>query len=255
MSEPVQVSYPAAHVAMIVLDHPPMNTLDRASRLAMAEALATLDADLDVRCLVITGTGRAFTTGADLREEQEMGVQGLGAFGSEFSQVIRGVEHHRVPVIAAINGYCMGGGFELALGCDVRIASVTAEFAASGVNVGLIASFWRLPRIIGLGPAKEMLLTGATYRADQAEKWGLVTTVHQPDQLLPAAVALAERISSRAPLSVEAVKAFTERSLELTREEASRLQGDKFAELYRSEDRVEAIAAFIEKRPATFHRR
>jgi enoyl-CoA hydratase len=255
VSEPVRVTRPTPHIAVIVLDHPPMNTLARASRLALADALASLDADLEVRCLVITGTGRAFTTGADLREEQEMGEQGLGAFGSEFSQVIRGIEHHRAPVIAAINGYCMGGGFELALCCDVRIASVTAEFAASGVNVGLIASFWRLPRIIGLGPAKEMLLTGAGYRADQAEKWGLVTAVHQPDQLLPAAIALAERIGSRAPLSVEAVKAFTERSLELSREEASKLQGDKFAELYRTEDRVEAIAAFIEKRPATFHRR
>jgi enoyl-CoA hydratase len=121
MSEPVRVSRPAEHVALIVLDHPPMNTLGRASRLALAEALARLNDDIDVRCLIITGTGRAFTTGADLREEQEMGEEGLGAFGSEFSEVIRGVEHHRVPVIAAINGYCMGGGFELALCCDIRM--------------------------------------------------------------------------------------------------------------------------------------
>ncbi len=111
------------------------------------------------------------------------------------------IETYLIPVIAAVNGHCLGGGLELASVCDIRIASQAASFVCAGVNVGLMASAYRLPRLIGVARAKQMLLTGAPHDAATAERFGLVTAVHAADTLLPEAIRLAARIASRAPLS------------------------------------------------------
>jgi enoyl-CoA hydratase/carnithine racemase len=242
-------------VATVVIDIPPMNALGWQARTDLAAALAGVSTDVDVRCLVITGTGRAFTAGADLREEAEMRVDEMPQFSASFGSVISGITRLRVPVIAAVNGHCMGGGLELALSCDVRIASTNATFAASGVNVGLISSFYRLPHAVGYGNAREMILTGKAYPAEQMERWGLVTAVHPPERLMSEASTLAERIASRAPLAVEAAKECLNRVVDLDSEEASRLHGTKFRELFATEDAKEAIRAFLEKREGVFHRR
>jgi enoyl-CoA hydratase len=121
---------------------------------------------------ILTGTGTVFTAGADLREAAAPGdAQSLA---TELAAVVSAIEDLRCPVVAAVNGAAAGGGLEVALACDLRIASADAVFVAAGVNVGLIASFWRLPRVIGLGPAKQMLLTGRPCDAETALRWGLV---------------------------------------------------------------------------------
>ena len=120
-------------------------------------------------------------------------------------------------MIAAINGWCVGGGFELALCCDLRIASAEARFVCAGVNMGLMVSAWRLPRLIGVSRAKAMLLTGSPHDARTAELWGLVTAVCEPEALQGAAIELASRIASRAPLSVEATKRIASRAPDLPR--------------------------------------
>jgi enoyl-CoA hydratase/carnithine racemase len=158
-------------------------------------------------------------------------------------------------VIAAVNGWCMGGGLELALCCDIRIASTEAKFTCSGVNVGLMASAWRLPRLIGMARAKHMLFTGAPFDAATAESIGLVTAVHKPEDLEREAIALAERIASRAPLSVEATKKMSGRAFDLTPEDAARLQGEIVSGLAQSEDHKAALAAFREKKEPKFLRR
>jgi len=158
-------------------------------------------------------------------------------------------------VIAAINGSALGGGLELALACDIRLASTNATFACSAVNVGLLLSWHRLPRVVGMGRASEMLLSGQTYGAEQAERWGLVTDLHPPDQLIDAAVLLAERIASRAPLSLEATKSVAQRAFELSAIEANALQTELFLQLATSSDHLEAVRAFLEKRSPRFEAR
>ncbi|RJQ82289.1 enoyl-CoA hydratase/isomerase family protein [Pseudonocardiaceae bacterium YIM PH 21723] len=251
----VELSQPSPHIAVITLNHPPVNTLSWTSRADLKRILDKLDGDEDIRAVVITGSGRAFTAGAHLGEDQQMDDGALPEFLGDFDRIINGIENFRAPVIGAINGPAIGGGLELALACDIRIASTRAVFVAAGVNVGLMANFWRLARIVGLGPAKEILLTGEKYGAEEALRWGLVSSVHEPDELMAAALAKAERIASRAPLSVEATKRCVNRALDVTQHDADRLQVSEMSALFRSEDHQEALRAFFSKTSGNYQRR
>ncbi|WNV74357.1 enoyl-CoA hydratase/isomerase family protein [Geodermatophilus sp. DSM 44513] len=251
----VHLRYETPHIAVLTLDSEPANTFSWESRRSFMRALDILDADEDVRCLVITGKGRAFTAGAQLREDQSMTDEQLTDYLAEFGRVLNGVQDFRAPVIAAINGATVGGGLEFALCSDIRIASTEAFFVAAGVNVGLIVSFWRLPRVVGLGAAKEILLTGARYTAEQALNWGLVTEVHEPADLMPAALAKAQRIATRAPLSVEVTKSAVTQAIEMDFAEGQALQTQRFLEMFRTDDHQEALRAFFEKRDGDYRRR
>lgn len=251
----VMLAYESPHIAVITLDHPPANTFSWKSRERFIEILDELDQNTDVRAVVVTGAGKVFTAGANLREDQAMGDEHIEDFLSDWNRILTGVENFRAPVIAAINGATVGGGFEFALTHDIRIASSDAFFVAAGVNVGLIVNFWRLPRIVGLGPAKEILLTGERYGAEQALNWGLVTEVHEPDELMPAALAKAERIATRAPLSVENTKECANDALEMKYDEAMQLQTERFLRMFHTEDHQEALQAFFEKRLGDYKRR
>jgi len=239
----VHRSRPAPGVVLIELDQPPVNALGMAMRAELDEALSEIDADLEVRAAVLTGRGQAFCAGDDLIEAAGRGEAGLEAiFG--FNALMNRLEATRVPVIAAINGFCLGGGLELALACDIRLSAPDAIFTASGVNVGLMASVRRLPRLIGEGPAKAMLLTGAPVDAETALIRGLVTGLHR--SVVKDALALADRIASRAPLSVEAVKRVVGRPFD---------ERAELAALFHSEDHQSALAAFARKQTPTFERR
>lgn len=251
----VTLTRPLPHVALLTIDNPPANTLSWASRKDMIARLQELAQDLDVRAVVLTGTGAVFTAGADLAEKQTFTDEDIPGFVSEFDQILRGVESLRVPVIAAVNGHAIGGGLELALACDIRIAAPTATFVAAGVNVGLMANFWRLTRIIGQGPAKEILLTGEKYSAADALRWGLVTEVHPGDELIDAALAKAARIATRAPLSVEATKFCAGLAPDLGPVEADELQVEHMSRLFATQDHREALAAFFERRAGDYHRK
>lgn len=251
----VSLRYETPHIAVLTIDSPPSNAFSWESRRSFRRALECLEADDAVRCLIVTGKGRAFTAGANLREDQALSDDDLTAYLHDFGGMLNSLERFRAPVIGAINGATVGGGLEFALACDIRIASTEAFFIAAGVNVGLIVSFWRLPRVIGLGPAKEILLTGARYDAQQALSWGLVTEVHAPDALMPAALTKARRIATRAPLSVEATKGSVNRAFELDFEEGQELQTAKFLEMFHTEDHQEALRAFFEKRDGNYQRR
>lgn len=251
----VRLRHETPHIAVLTLDSPPSNTFSWESRRSFIRALDLLDADEQIRAVVVTGNGSAFTAGANLREDQELSGSTMQSYLSEFGRVLNGVQDFRAPVIAAINGATVGGGLEFALACDIRIASTDAFFVAAGVNVGLIVSFWRLPRVVGLGVAKEILLTGARYSATQALDWGLVTEVHSPEDLMPAALAKAHRIATRAPLSVEVTKAAVGQAFELDFAEGQALQARRFLEMSATEDHREALQAFFERRNGDYHRR
>ena len=172
----------------------------------------------------------------------------------EAGRVLARLGAMRLPTLAAVNGHSIGGGFELALACDLRIASTNARFAGAGVNVGLMASTYRLPRLIGVARAKALLLTGLPSDAVQAEQWGLVTALHPPEDLAGAALDLAARIASRAPLSVEASKRTIDAAMHLSSAQADELAATELAILTRSQDHREALVAFREKREPKFTR-
>jgi enoyl-CoA hydratase len=250
----IHFTRPAPHVAVLEIDNPPMNALGRAPRAALLKRLDEIDADKDIRCVVLTGRGRAFCSGDDLKEQAEAQKAQSNAHLGEFGQVLERIETFRLPVIAAVNGHCMGGGLELASACDIRVASNEARFVCSGVNVGLMASTYRLPRLIGVARAKHMLLTGLPHDAAKAEEFGLVTAVHAADTLMKESIALAERIASRAPLSIEAVKRTASLAPNLSPDDAAALNAREVAVLAKSADHKEALAAFAQKREPKFKR-
>ena len=173
MSGTLHVTRPEAHLVLVEIDHPPRNALGTALRARFLEALDATEADPGVRAVVVTGRGEAFCSGDDLREAQQRGGEDPAAL-AQFGRLLDRVEGFRAPVVAAVNGWCVGGGLELALCCDLRVASTEARFVCAGVNVGLVASAWRLPRLIGVARAKALLLTGS--RASSSSSCAPVTT-------------------------------------------------------------------------------
>ena len=249
MSGQVHVEPAAPGVVKLTIDNPPMNPLGVEMRETFMRALDEVEADESLRCLIVTGKGKAFCSGDDLKA---VGPQGEDLAG--FARLLDRLEASRAPVIAAVNGWCVGGGFELALCCDIRIASHEARFVCAGVNVGLMASTYRLPRLIGVSRAKAMLLTGLPHDAESAEHYGLTTGLYAPDDLMEAAVWLAERIASRAPLSVEASKRTANRALDLSPDEANKMLAAELRTLRKSNDHKAAVAAFRERRDPEFTR-
>jgi enoyl-CoA hydratase/carnithine racemase len=250
MSGTIHVEAVSDGVRRLTIDNPPMNPLGVAMRETFMRTLDEVEADDGLRALIVTGKGRAFCSGDDLKDVSPQG-EDLAGFG----RLLDRLEACRAPIIAAVNGWCVGGGFELALCCDVRIASSEARFVCAGVNVGLMASAYRLPRLIGVSRAKAMLLTGSPHDAETAERFGLVTAVHAPGHLAEAAETLAARIASRAPLSVEATKRVAGRAVDMGPEESAKMQGAELRVLRRSEDHKEAVRAFREKREPLFQRK
>jgi enoyl-CoA hydratase/carnithine racemase len=249
MSAMIHVSRPTGSILLVELDAPPANALGLAMRAELLRILDEIAGDDDTRAVVLTGRGGVFCAGDDLREASTRQAAGKAGESLEavedFNRLMDWVEALRVPVIAAVDGWCFGGGLELALACDIRLASDRAVFAASGVNIGLMASTTRLPRLIGVARAKAHLLTGAQFGPERALADGVVTAVHPPERLLPEAFHLAEWIASRAPLAVEATKRVVDGRAYVEEE---------LPALVASADHREAVAAFMAKRAALFRR-
>lgn len=246
----IHFSRPTPHVALIELDLPPTNALGDAMRRLMADGLAAIEADLAVRAVVLTGRGKLFCAGNDLRELAGRATGDLSPI-TDFNALMAQVEGLRMPVIAAVGGGALGGGLDLALACDIRLAAEGASFTASGVNVGLMASVGRLPALIGAGPARAMLLTGQPVDAATALRFGLVTAVWPADALLDEALALAVAIAGRAPLAVEAAKRF----VGMSPEARTQAMDPALETLADTADHREAVASFLERRTPAFKRR
>ena len=247
-----------AHVALLQIENPPANSLGDAMRKLFLEQLDALESDLSIRAIVLTGTGKSFCSGDDLKEQERAATASesiRNARLADFANMLTRVESFRVPVIAAINGWCVGGGLELAVCCDIRIASTEARFVCAGVNVGLIASAYRLPRLIGVARAKHMLLTGSPFDAQTVERFGLVTALCAPEDLEKEAIALAERVASRAPLSVEATKRAASSAIDHAPQDIAKPFAGELYRLAQSEDHRAALAAFREKQEPEFERK
>lgn len=212
MSEIISVGI-ADSVATVTLNRPEaMNALSRALRAELFRVMTALDADDDVRAVVLTGAGtRAFTAGLDLKElGSEPGALGAANAEGADENPVKAIEICRKPVIGAINGVAITGGFEVALACDVLIASTNARFADTHARVGIVPGWGlsqKLSRIIGISRAKQLSFTGNFLDAATAEAWGLVNSVHAPEDLLPAAQQLARDMASVDPAMLRAYKA------------------------------------------------
>ncbi len=191
-------------VGYIELDNPPMNVLSDENRRGIREALAEFGG---MGAVVLTGAGeRAFCGGADLKEEEELTAETVGKFLARGDETFRALREYERPIVAAINGWAMGGGLVLALWCDVRVGSTRAKLGAVGVKVGLMASNVQLSRLLFESRARDMLLTGRTVEAPEAHRLGLLSSVVAPDALMTEATAWARDIAARPPALVASLK-------------------------------------------------
>ena len=258
----VRLDHPVTHphtgepldgVALLTIDRPEvLNALDSATMLELVEALERLDVDESCRAVVVTGAGeRAFAAGADIREMADATPVSL-TIANSFArwERIRGV---RKPLIAAVRGYALGGGCELAMACDMIVAGDDAVFGQPEIRIGVMpgaGGTQRLTRALGKAKAMELVLTGRNVPALEAEAHGLVTKTVAREQTLAAALELARTIASMPPLAVMAAKEAVNRAFELSLEAGLEFERRNFFLLFASEDQKEGMAAFVEKRAA-----
>jgi len=207
-----------------------------------------------IKVLVITGEGKAFVAGADIAEMVHMGPNAAKGFSEKGQQTFYRLEKLPIPVIAAVNGYALGGGCELAMACDIRLASLKALFGLPEVTLGLIPGYagtQRLVRLVGTGNALKCLLTGDAVDAKEAYRMGLVQQTVEPDQLIDEALKLANIIASRGPKAIRMAKEVARQGRNMAFEEAMDLEKRRFSELFEDEG-IEGMKAFLEKRKPTW---
>lgn len=241
-------------IAVLTIDR------ERALNALNSEVLGELDAAIDaidldaVRCLIITGAGqKSFVAGADIGEMSTLSKAEGEAFGKKGNDVFRKIEKLPIPVIAAVNGFALGGGCELSMSCDIRLASENAVFGQPETGLGITPGFGgtqRLARIIPVGKAKEMLYAGTKIKADEALSLGLVNAVYSSEELLPAAEKLASKIARNAPIAVRASKKAVDEGLQVSIDEAIVIEEKLFGSCFETEDQRNGMAAFLNKEKA-----
>ncbi|MFZ5966132.1 MAG: short-chain-enoyl-CoA hydratase [Bacillota bacterium] len=219
------------------------------------KAIDQITLDPEVYVLVLTGEGKAFVAGADITEMRNMTAEEGRKFGERGLNLFRKIELMEKPVIAAINGFALGGGCELAMSCDIRIAGDKAKFGQPEVGLGITPGFGgtqRLPRLVGIAKAKELIFTGNIMSAQDAEKIGLVNSVVPQEELMKEALILANKIASAAQIAVRYAKSAMNRGIETDIETGIVIEKDLFALCFASEDQKEGMTAFIEKQKPEF---
>lgn len=249
-------------ILVLTLNRPEaMNCFNSELLAALAEVVREADFDTGIRCLIITGAGvedpkkAAFSTGADLRERKTMTQDQVRRFISTIRNTFTAVEQVRMPAIAAINGFAFGGGLELALACDIRIASSAAIMGLTETSLAIIpgaGGTQRLPRIIGVAKAKELIFTARRIDAQTALEIGLVNRVVEPEQLMPAAMEMAREIARNGPIGVAQAKFAINYGMEASLGVALPLESKAYEATIPTKDRLEALAAFTEKRKPVF---
>jgi len=242
----------AEGIATITFNRPEaMNALNNQTRTEFRAAMADVTADEEVKVVILTGSGRAFVAGSDIKELQRTTpldahkIERLGAL----------VENCPKPVIAAVNGFALGGGCEIVMGCDIVVAHEKAKFGQPEINLGIIpggGGTQRLPRLIGACRAKEMILTGDIITAQEAERMGLVNKVVAIDALMPTVRQIAQKIASKSAAAVRIAKAAINRGLQVGLESGLAYEREMYSLSLSTEDKVEGVAAFVEKREPQF---
>jgi enoyl-CoA hydratase len=241
-------------VGVIRLDRPQaLNALNSALNAELGQAVAAFDADAGIGCMLLTGSDKAFAAGADIKEMAEKSA--VEVFTEDFAGNWDAVARARKPVVAAVAGFALGGGCELAMQCDLIIAADTAKFGQPEIKLGVIpgiAGTQRLPRAVGKAKAMELILTGRMMEAAEAERAGLVARVVPASSLMEEALRIAETIASMSLPALIAAKEAVNRAFESPLAEGARFERRIFATLFATADQKEGMAAFIDKRPPRF---
>lgn len=242
-------------VAVITMNRPEKrNALNSEVRQELYNVLKRIDSDENIRSAIITGTGEAFIAGADIQAMKNYTVEDAIESSRQGSKVFSYIEKMGIPVIAAINGWALGGGLELALACDIRICSENAQFGQPEIKIGILPGYGatiRLPRIIGIARAKEMIYFGEIITAKEAENKGLVTLVTSPTDLMEKAMELAQKLV-QGPASLSLVKQAINSAFYLNLNEALELSLKLYGDAYKTNDAMEGILAYLEKRKPIF---
>jgi enoyl-CoA hydratase len=240
------------NTAIITFNRPDaMNALNNQTRAEFTSAMAEVAADDEIRVLILTGSGKAFVAGSDIKEFSQTTpyvahkIQRLGEM----------VENLEKPVIAAVNGFCLGGGNEIAMACDIIIASEKAKFGQPEINIGIIpggGATQRLPRLIGACKAKELIYTGDIINAEQAKHLGLINRVVPMEDLMPVAKELAGKIATKSAAALKLAKTAINRGMQTNLESGLKYEYELYGLALSLEDRVEGVNAFLEKRAPKF---
>jgi enoyl-CoA hydratase len=256
MAEHTVLTEVAGRVATITINRPEKrNALNNATRGALIAALDDLETNAEVRAVILTGAGdKAFVAGADIGEfEANTPVDQFRIMSAR--SVYGAADRFPKPLIAAINGFCLGGGCELAMACDIRIAAEGARLGQPEINLGILpggGGTQRLPRLVGLGPAYRLLYTGDMIDAAEALRIGLVDEVVPAAALMQTARALAEKIATKSPVALSLIKEAVRSSMRMPLDEGLRHEATLFGLAFSSEDKREGVAAFLGKRPPEF---
>jgi enoyl-CoA hydratase/carnithine racemase len=246
------------NVALVTIDHPPVNALSAALLEELERELDRLDGDADTRAIVLRGAGdRAFVAGADISEFPSASRSEDGSEGSArgIQRLGARMDAARTPFVAAVHGWCLGGGLELAMACDVRVVAEDAKLGQPEIKLGLIpggGGTQRLPRLVGVGRAMLLNLGGEPIDAQTAYDWGLVEKVVPREQLLEAALEVAGLFAQRSPHAVAVLRELARTTRDLSLEEGLRREAEAFRRCLASEDGQEGVAAFLEKREPQF---
>jgi enoyl-CoA hydratase len=259
--ETLAIQHPAEGIVLVELNRPDrLNALTFAMFEELSELCREVEADASARVLVLTGRGRGFCAGLDLEDAAKLAEMTIPQMLREqegWARAITGFRHQPLPVIAAVNGAAAGAGMALALAADIRLASPKAKFNAAFVKIGLsggdVGTSWMLPRIVGLGRAAEIMLTGKFVAAEAAERIGLVNEVVEEERLIEAAVALGTEIASNSPFGIRLTKQVLQSNIDAPSLEAAlELENRNQTLTSQTEDMAEALGAFLEKRPPRF---
>ena len=240
------------NIGILTINRPEaLNALNSAVVSDLEQAISEVEKDAELGALIITGEGRSFVAGADIGEQYVMDVAAGRRWGQRGSALFRRIEKLEIPTIAAVNGFALGGGCELSMACDIRLASEKARFGQPEVGLGITPGFsgtQRLPRRVGIAKAKELIFSGKMIDAQQAKEIGLVNAVYAPEELLNGAVAMAKSFTDNAPIAVKYAKACIDRGMQMDIDDGIALENELFAMCFATADQKEGMSAFLEKR-------
>ncbi|RKZ29633.1 hypothetical protein DRQ36_08030 [bacterium] len=243
-------------VAVVTLNRPEaLNALNSELLAAIGETFTELGNDDNARVIILTGEGKAFAAGADIAEMVEYNAAQGKAYSELGMKAFRAIIECPKPVIAAVNGFALGGGCELAMSCDIRIASVKAKLGQPEITLAVTPGFGgtqKLPRLVGPAIAKELLFTGRMVKADEAKEIGLVNKVVEPEELMNTAMEMANKIKAFSPLTLKYVKDAVNQSTEVSQTAGETYESDIFGVCFSTEDLKEGMTAFLEKRKPEF---
>lgn len=244
------------NIGIIKINRPNMmNALDKNTILELTNAIEDLEKDKNIKVAIITGEGKAFIAGADIKQMKGMNSSEAKIFAETGHNLMKKIENSRLPFIAAVNGYALGGGCEVMMACDICIAASGAKIGQPEINLGIHPGFGgtqRLPRLVGKMKAKELLLTGDLIDANEAHRIGLVNMIVSDDKIMEAAEIIANKIANKSTLQTSFIKSLVNKGIDVDLNKACSLEISYFSKSFQTEDQKEGMNAFLEKRKPNF---